>query len=595
MAQNEMQKAGQYYLLEKIAQGGMAEIYKGLAYDPAGIKKTVCIKKILPQIAASREFIDMLVDEAKIAVKLSQGNIAQIHDLGKAGEDYFIVMEYVDGQTLSKIGKKALRLGEPIPIPIVCTIISEIAGGLNYMHRRNIIHRDISPQNIMVSYSGTVKIIDFGIAKAAVKVGHTESGVLKGKFAYMSPEQAKGDPLDHRSDIFSLGVIFHELLSNRRLFKGGDNKETLKNVKKAKGPLPSECNPEIPKELDSIVMKALNKERRLRYPFASDLQEALSKFLHTHYPDFKPSQIAEFVEDFFREEKELRRQVTEEEAHTPHLLLEKTFTQGLPQEEGAELTEGRSSPVDWDEFLLEKELKEIEEPETGEEKIGDKGVADKDENQGKEEEEKTDRKRFPEISFKKQVIGMGLGLLMIAVAGAYFAWEHWWKPAALSPATPVVAPTPQAPPPQPPLKSQVQVESNPPGAKIYLDDLDTGLITPAKLENLEPNQPRILGLYLEGHKFYKTEFETKPGEIRFFVGLTLDFGSIKVASLPEGADVFLDKIFVGKTPFIKEGLKPGTILKVIVKLDGYDPFIHEVQVAPGKEIPVNAKLEPSTP
>src|SRR3990167_5248799 len=134
MADPKPTQAGQYYLLEKIAQGGMAEIYKGLAYDLAGIKKTVCIKKILPHIAASREFIDMLVDEAKIAVKLNHGNIAQIYDLGKAGDDYFIVMEYVDGQNLSRINKKLLRLGKRIPLPILCAITAEVASGLNYMH-----------------------------------------------------------------------------------------------------------------------------------------------------------------------------------------------------------------------------------------------------------------------------------------------------------------------------------------------------------------------------------------------------------------------------------------------------------------------------
>src|SRR3989338_5882865 len=168
MADPKPTQAGQYYLLEKIAQGGMAEIYKGLAYDLAGIKKTVCIKKILPHIAASREFIDMLVDEAKIAVKLNHGNIAQIYDLGKVGDDYFIVMEYVDGQNLSKIHKKFLRKKEKIPLPIVCMIVSEVSNGLNYMHRKtteegqilHIIHRDISPQNVMISYSGTAKIID---------------------------------------------------------------------------------------------------------------------------------------------------------------------------------------------------------------------------------------------------------------------------------------------------------------------------------------------------------------------------------------------------------------------------------------------------
>jgi serine/threonine protein kinase len=240
------QPFGQYQLLEKIAQGGMAEIFRGKAKDLHGIEKPVVIKRILPQIAASPEFVEMLIDEAKIAVMLSHGNIAQIYDLGKAGDDYFIVMEYVEGQNLSKIHKKNLRLGKLIPLPIVCTIIAEVAKGLNYMHRKtdeedrslNIIHRDISPQNIVISYSGTVKIIDFGIAKAAVKVGQTESGILKGKFAYMSPEQALGKPLDHRTDIFSAAVLFYEMLTGDKFFNGETQFEVLNQIRTTLARLP---------------------------------------------------------------------------------------------------------------------------------------------------------------------------------------------------------------------------------------------------------------------------------------------------------------------------------------------------------------------
>ncbi|MBI2974705.1 MAG: serine/threonine protein kinase, partial [Deltaproteobacteria bacterium] len=213
-----MAPLGQYFLQEKIAQGGMAEIYKGIASDIHGIKKTVVIKKILPHIAANKEFVDMLVSEAKIAVQLNHGNIAQIYDLGRAGSDYFMVMEFVDGKSLSQIHKRCLKNGELIPIKYICYLISEVANGLDYMHHKadsagkplGIVHRDISPQNLIVSYSGNVKIIDFGIAKAAFKIDGTETGILKGKFAYMSPEQARGENIDDRSDIFSLGVILHE-------------------------------------------------------------------------------------------------------------------------------------------------------------------------------------------------------------------------------------------------------------------------------------------------------------------------------------------------------------------------------------------------
>lgn len=585
-------RAGQYYLLEKIAQGGMAEIFKGLAYDQAGIKKTVCIKKILPHIAASREFIDMLVDEAKIAVKLSQGNIAQIYDLGKAGDDYFMVMEYVDGQTLSKIHRKCLRRNQKIPIPLVCYIISEIASGLNYMHRKsddegrpfNIIHRDISPQNIMVSYSGTVKIIDFGIAKAAVKIGHTESGILKGKFAYMSPEQAEGDALDHRSDIFSLGVIFHELLTGKRLFKAADNKETLKNVKRTKVPAPSRIAPEIPPELDAIILKALSRDRRHRYPFASDFQEEILQFLHTRTPDFRPAHAAEFVRDLFREEFALQQTLREGEKLTPQLFLEPT--EGTA--EGAEVTQGgQAGGINWREFMLEELPAE---KQTSNVKLQNPKEEEED-----SEEEDTNKKWFPRLTFKKEILFWSAGMIVAAVLG-FFGWQFYPKGGR--------SPTPPADTQKKPVAEgnrtysppKIVLESNPPAAKIYLNDQDTGLVTPTTLEKLTPNTKYQLGIFVPNYKFFRTQFETKPGESqRFYVELILDYGSLKITSIPSGAAVRMDGKLLGNTPLSKEGLKPGTQGTVDIQLEGYLPYREEFQISPGKENPIHAKLERAPP
>src|SRR3989338_4105095 len=309
MPEIETQEFGQYQLIEKIAQGGMAEIFLGKARDPHGIEKPVVIKRILPQIAASPEFVEMLIDEAKIAVMLSHGNIAQIYDLGKVADDYFIVMEYVEGRTLSQINKRLRQQNKRMPVPFAVWIASEIASGLDYMHRKTdeegiplqIIHRDISPQNIILSTAGTLKIIDFGIAKAKTKVSTTDSGILKGKFAYMSPEHAEGEKLDHRTDIFSLGVVLYELLTGQRLFKGKNNQETLKKVRRAKVPPPSAFREHLPPELDEITLKALQKERTKRYPEAGELQRNLTKALIKHYPDFTPRKLALYLGELFPE------------------------------------------------------------------------------------------------------------------------------------------------------------------------------------------------------------------------------------------------------------------------------------------------------
>lgn len=570
----EKAQTGQYYLLERISQGGMAEIYKGLAYDLAGIKKTVCIKKIMPHIAASREFIDMLIDEAKIAVNLNHGNIAQIYDLGKAGEDYFIVMEYVEGQTLSKIFKKAVRTGQKIPVSLICHIIAEVANGLNYMHRKtdeagtalNIIHRDISPQNIMVSLSGTVKIIDFGIAKAAVKVGHTESGIVKGKFAYMSPEQAKGDPLDHRSDIFSLGILFHELLTGARLFKGPNNKETLKNVKRAKVTPPSKIDPNLPGTLDPIVLKALEKDRRLRYSFASDLKDEILKFLHAFDPDFRPAQLALFVRELFAEELSLIKNLGLEEPGTPHLLLEKT-----------EVTSARSAGINWKDYLLEAPWLE-EKPSENQEKEMEESEESR--------EEKTDKKWLAKLPFQKQVWIWSLILAGILGMVAILRWNFSDKP------QPSSASLPTPPTAVESLSAKLSVQSNPAGAKIFLDDQETGRFTPSELENLEPNKRHTLGLFLKRHKFFKTDFEAAPGQTQnFHIELALDYGSLKISSDPPGATLFINGEAKGTAPLLLESLEPETVVKIEASLEGYAPFTQELLIEPGRQHQMQIKLE----
>lgn len=301
---------GHYYILEKIAQGGMAEIFKGLTYDFSGLKKFVVIKRILPHISANQDFVRMLINEAKIAVTLNHGNIAQTFDLGKVAEDYFIVMEFVEGPTLSHIYKRSTKLEKQVPISIATYITSEICNGLDYMHRRTdengnplqIIHRDISPQNIIISSSGNVKIVDFGVAKAAFKLSEKEKGILKGKFAYMSPEQTRGDHLNFRSDIFSTGVVLWELLTGRRLFKRKSNAETLKAVKALTIYPPSAYRKEVSPDLDEIVLCALERNPENRFQSAADISLKLTKFLLKHDQDFKPVQVNDYLKEIFPEE-----------------------------------------------------------------------------------------------------------------------------------------------------------------------------------------------------------------------------------------------------------------------------------------------------
>ena len=352
---------GQYQLLEKIAQGGMAEIFKGKALDSQGLERPVVIKRILPHIAASQEFVQMLIDEAKIAVMLNHGNIAQVYDLGKVGDDYFIVMEYVEGKSISQIMKRLKLIGQLIPIPFAMALCSEIANGLDYMHRKtddeghplHIVHRDISPQNVILSVYGTVKIIDFGIAKAKNKVSITDSGVLKGKFAYMSPEHAEGMKLDNRNDIFSLGVILYELLTGERLFKGKTNPETVKRVKKARVPTPSGKRDEIPKALDAIVFKALARDRNQRYTSAGELSQDLHRLQIQIAPEFTPQQLVTFLHDLFPENAPeiYRQQISQEPTPSRPLIISQT------QNKDSEILE---ETIAADTSILRQKLKDTE-------------------------------------------------------------------------------------------------------------------------------------------------------------------------------------------------------------------------------------------
>ena len=303
---------GKYFLLELINVGGMAEVFKAKMFGVEGFEKIVAIKKILPEVAEDKEFIKMFIDEAKIAVRLQHPNIVQILELGKIDESYFIAMELVNGKDLKTIRKRLKRVDLLMPPEQSAYAISQVCDGLDYAHRKcdekmnslNIVHRDISPQNIIISYEGTVKLIDFGIAKAKSKSTKTQAGMLKGKFSYMSPEQVSGQPIDRRSDIFSLGVVFFEMLTGKRLFLGKNDVETLEKIRKAEVPPPSVFNSAIPPELDRIVLKSLAKDREERYQWASEFSEGLKKFSYSTDKQFSRQDMMNFMSEFFADELE---------------------------------------------------------------------------------------------------------------------------------------------------------------------------------------------------------------------------------------------------------------------------------------------------
>ena len=318
---------GQYEILERIASGGMAELYKAKRTGVEGFQKIVAIKKILPHLADDEDFITMFADEAKLAAQLNHPNIIHIYDLGKiqAG-GYFIAMEYVDGRDLRAIQMGARQFDVPLPVPLAVYIASKVASALDYAHRRrdaesrelNIVHRDVSPQNILISYEGDIKLCDFGIAKAASKASKTQSGALKGKIQYMSPEQAWGKPIDRRSDLFSLGVVLHELLTGDRLFQGDTDINVLEKVRTAEVAPPSRSNPEVPKNLDTVVLKALAREPDDRYANASDLLRDLDSVLYSYSPAPGSADVAIYLHRLQAEETAVAESKAREAAQALH-------------------------------------------------------------------------------------------------------------------------------------------------------------------------------------------------------------------------------------------------------------------------------------
>ena len=303
---------GKYYLLERINVGGMAEVFRAKAYGVEGFERLVAVKRILPNIAEDKEFIRMFIDEAKIAVQLNHANIAQIFDLGVVENHYYIAMEHIHGRDLRAIFDRCRQHGEPMPISQACFVTMKVCEGLDYAHNKrdqagrelNLVHRDVSPQNVLVSFEGEVKLIDFGIAKAAGKGQKTQAGILKGKFSYMSPEQVRGLPIDRRSDVFSCGIVLYELLTGERLFIGESDFSTLEKVRNVEILPPSTYNRRIPDELERIVLKALSKDVEDRYQNAIDLHDELQAFVYTAGEFYSRKDLAAWMKGTFTKEIE---------------------------------------------------------------------------------------------------------------------------------------------------------------------------------------------------------------------------------------------------------------------------------------------------
>ncbi len=300
---------GKYLLVERLGRGGMAEVWKARMIGPAGFQRTMVVKRILPHLVEDPHFTSMFVTEARLSARLNHGNIVTVYELGDVDGEYFLAMEYVRGRDLVNVMRAQLLRGVPPP-GLGAYAVREVCRALGYAHALTddagaplrLIHRDVSPSNVMVSFDGQVKLLDFGIAKALAEASEnkTQTGTLKGKFGYMAPEQVEGREIDHRSDLFAVGIVLHESLTGRRLFKGAGDLQTIAMVREAKVDPPSRLNGDVPPELDRICLKALARMPNDRYRNCDELAQELDQVVHALR--WNPERAAAFMRELFPDE-----------------------------------------------------------------------------------------------------------------------------------------------------------------------------------------------------------------------------------------------------------------------------------------------------
>ncbi len=523
---------GKYTLIRKLATGGMAELFLAIQRSVAGFEKLIVIKRILPSMTQDRSFIDMLLHEARIAATLSHPNIVQIFDVGHVDGAYFIAMEHVHGEDLRSIVRQMKKKGvAEFPLEHTISIVSGICAGLAYAHEKrdldgtplNIVHRDISPQNVVVTFTGDIKVVDFGIAKSDAKLMEdTKSGKLKGKVPYMSPEQARGEQVDWRSDIFAVGTMLFELTTGKRLFKCASEYETLKLICDRDYPFPSMVRAGYPPELELIVMKALAKDRNARFQSAREMQGALEEFARGSRVATSTIALSSFMQGLFEDKLQHQKQA---------LLQGKQLADIIALQHDAdsgEIDNGRPSST------LSTPAAAHTVTNAGTHRNGGAGL----------------------------VIGLLAAFVVLAAAGGGAFWfvKHRGDAAVAT----------MSPPAQD-KKGTIEVTSEPPGASIWINGDLRPEVTPAVVTQLPIGSAIDVKLTREGYEQAKETVTLTGGVPDGKVRSTLRRGtvSLSVDTKPPGLPVtmFVDGKAVTGTD--ADGLTSGVQHRVIVAAPGY--------------------------
>jgi eukaryotic-like serine/threonine-protein kinase len=315
----DQEQLGEYRLVARIATGGMAELFLGRREGPAGFRKTVAIKRLLPHLTREPQVVQMFLNEARIASRFEHPNIVQVFDLGQAGDDYFMAMEFLDGRTLAEVLEASAARGELVPLGIAVRVLADALAGLHYAHEARdeggqllgVVHRDFNPANVFVTYDGRVKVLDFGIAKIQSLSAQSEPGVLRGKYYYMSPEMVTGQPIDRRADLFAAGVMLYEILAGRLPFEANDVRTLVTAIAVAKVNPPSAIDAGVPPALDALCLKLLRKDPVGRPADADAIRLALEKFLVDVHQSIGAPELGEYMVRLFPETDPNRRKMAE--------------------------------------------------------------------------------------------------------------------------------------------------------------------------------------------------------------------------------------------------------------------------------------------
>lgn len=613
-----MDQVGSYRLRKRLAVGGMGEVYLGEKIGPEGFVKPVVLKCVLPQLAKDRAFVQLFLDEARLAALLNHPNIAQVYDFGLVDDIYYIAMEYVPGYTVDDIRRKLKSIGKHMPLQHVACIASQVCQGLHYAHTLTdannvslgLVHRDVSPHNLIVSIDGSVKIVDFGIAKARAGLTRVQAKGAVGKFGYMSPEQSRGEQVDGRSDTFSLGICCWELITNERLHnpdldRAPDYAPTrpVRSVETFRS--------EMPRQFLEIIETALSIQAEDRYLTAQDMHIALERFqaAMTHYAG--QAALAKYIKDLVDGkvgEEKTGTQVVEPVASSKPSSsspgegmdaaqrYEEVF--GVTMQGKRKRPSLRAVPKSWETKQPVKPARPPAREKRDESKSGGARMLDLSTGEAAPalaepiartpQPQQTTRKPAPlptpsSAPRSKTPILMLLLLLVLGGAG-YGAYEFRdrWMP-LLNPPPPV----------QKELTSKYRVETTPPGATVYLDGTPVEKKTPVEVELIPDIEYRIV-VKLDKHATKMAVIKASVGEEVRPIPFKLErAGTLKITTMPPGATITVDDIEVADrvTPMTLRDVPSGRPVKVRAEIKGMPAATKTVTVKPGKSKRLNIDLD----